>query len=235
MSLFSKLFGSSVSPEMAKDALNEGRRKMWNHEIPESRVLLDKALRAHPDRALVLAYLSLHERMRGEYHVPSALKLAREAVKVRGQSFEANAALLLALLTTNELVPALEVWLSLPEMEPVDAEGHWLRVVLYLLMIEVVENGEVREEAIDVTFEKTPLQIAATWLLDGYPDRAAVRCERLTAGNARNLMMGLTYYRLGRYDAARGALDSGIPGEMRPVFEYQVAVHESLEHLRRDL
>jgi hypothetical protein len=173
MSIFGKLFRQPIAPEAAQIALAKGCDKMWMREFKEAQTLLDVAARGHSHPAVPMAYLSLLERMQGKYHVPVALKLASRALKEDEACFEALAAFALATLHTDRLTLALETWGLSWKRDPFDAEGHHLRLVLYLLFIEAFVDAVVTKDDMAFNFDPDkPLTRGAVRLLDGYPEVA---------------------------------------------------------------
>jgi hypothetical protein len=174
MGLFGNLFGPKISPEESARALGKARDKIWFCEVDKAFPFLGDAQRAHLRPAVALAYESLLVRLQGRDRVRAALRLAEKAVAMDGKCFEAVAAQTLATMGDNRLVPGIELWLTTEALVPFDAEGHHLRLVIYIVVTNTMIHGVDNGDGVTVTVDDgDPITRGAVRLLDGRPGLAS--------------------------------------------------------------
>lgn len=203
------LFAKPPDTETAGRLLQEGRAKLWQRRLGEAASALDKAARCPHTRAMALAYLSLLKRMKQD--VPGALKDADAAIAAKAELFEAHFARTAALLSGKpaDLNQVLESWDRAAHCIPLDAEAHFLKLLMLLLFAEMAAKGSEDAKGVTVNFKHTPVVRGAIRLLDGYPDLASREFAGVdhfgaSAGLAQ-IGRGMAEYRQGRKDAARAA------------------------------
>jgi len=213
MGFFGRLFGGAPDPAAAERLFAEGRALFWARETDQAEDLLSRAAPGHPKPALPLAYRSLLRR--NQMKVPAALKDANAAVARDPGCHEAHAALCAALLTDPaRLTDAIMACNRANECTPHDADGHYLRLLLFVLLFDTLMGAEEDAEGVTFHFRHTPLTRLAIRLLECREDLARTEFGLLHDYPApvAALARGITLYREGEKDGAerdlQAALDS---------------------------
>ncbi|MCX5788794.1 MAG: hypothetical protein NTX64_09870 [Elusimicrobia bacterium] len=157
-------------PFRSFDPLKEGIDALYSRRLDEAKSLLQEAASKSERPAVAWSFLALAHRTAGA--LPLAHAALEKAKSVDDKCFEAYAAQALVRLTQKNIPGMLAASHEASRRLAYDLEGHFLKLLLFCLLAEMISHGEEGADGAVVSFKLTPVTRTAVLLLDGRPKEA---------------------------------------------------------------